>query len=125
MYNQHPSKPDLRAQMTPDYPFGCKGVLLSDNFFPAKDRPNVTLETRPIERLGQREYIVTGGAEHVIDNIIFPTGFRAQSLASHINVAGLHSRTLQDIWRDHPRAYYGVAVEALPNFSICTAQLAL
>lgn len=118
MYNQIPSRPDLRAQMTPDYPFGCKRVLLSNNFFPAMDRPNVTLEIRPIERLGQRRVVVAGGAEHVIDNIIFATGFRSQNFASHISIAGLHGRTLQDIWRDHPRAYYGVAVEALPNFSM-------
>ena len=41
--------PDLRAQLTLSYPFGCKRVLLSDDFYPAISQTHVALETRPIE----------------------------------------------------------------------------
>lgn len=31
---QLPLHPELRAQLTLSYPFGCKRVLLSDDFYP-------------------------------------------------------------------------------------------
>ena len=38
------SDPALRAALTPDYAFGCKRVLLSDDFYPAVASGAVTLE---------------------------------------------------------------------------------
>ena len=46
---QLPLDSDLRARFTPSYPFGCKRVLLSDDFYPAISKAHVSLETRPIE----------------------------------------------------------------------------
>ena len=43
--------PELRAKLTPDYPIGCKRILLTSDFYPTLLRDNVTLETAPIERL--------------------------------------------------------------------------
>src|SRR4051794_29726829 len=31
--------PELRAKLTPDYPIGCKRVLISDDYYPALQRP--------------------------------------------------------------------------------------
>ncbi len=39
--------PILRAKLTPDYEFGCKRILRSDDFYPALARSNVVLETDP------------------------------------------------------------------------------
>ena len=33
--------PALRAVLTPDYTFGCKRILLSDDYYPALTQPNV------------------------------------------------------------------------------------
>ena len=116
--NQIPSRSDLRALLTPDYPFGCKRVLLSDDFFPAMSQPHVELETRRIEKLGQQSVITAEGVEHVVDIILFATGFRSQNFTFGVDIVGLEGRSLQGIWRDHPRAYHGVVVEALPNFGM-------
>jgi cation diffusion facilitator CzcD-associated flavoprotein CzcO len=39
------SDPVLRAKLWPDYPIGCKRIVICDDFYPAIVRPNVTLET--------------------------------------------------------------------------------
>ena len=43
--------PALREKLTPDYPIGCKRVLISDNFFTSLTRDNVSLVTTRIERI--------------------------------------------------------------------------
>ena len=35
------SDPELRAKLTPDYPIGCKRILISDDYYQALVRPNV------------------------------------------------------------------------------------
>ena len=42
------SDPELRAKLTPDYDFGCKRILRSDDFYPALTRDNVELVTEAI-----------------------------------------------------------------------------
>ncbi len=39
---------DLRRRLTPSYRLGCKRVLLSDDFYPALTRPDVSLVTEAI-----------------------------------------------------------------------------
>ena len=43
----------LRDALRPDYPFGCKRVLLSNDYYPALMRPNVELVTGPLKRIDQ------------------------------------------------------------------------
>ena len=38
--------PELRDRVTPDYEFGCKRVLLSDDWYPTLERPDVELVHR-------------------------------------------------------------------------------
>ena len=47
------SVPDaaLRDKLTPDYPIGCKRILISDEYWSSFERPNVELVTDPIEEI--------------------------------------------------------------------------
>lgn len=45
------SDPELRKKLTPDYPVGCKRVLISDNFFPALNAANCTVVTDKIKEI--------------------------------------------------------------------------
>src|SRR5690606_14253658 len=42
--------PLLRAQLTPEYAFGCKRVLLSDDFYPALADGSIVLEPSALAR---------------------------------------------------------------------------
>ncbi|UPK95927.1 hypothetical protein LCI18_006862 [Fusarium solani-melongenae] len=122
MQSQLPDRPDLWETLTPDYPPGCKRILLSDDYYPALRLPNVRLETRRIQRI-TKDGIVTGkdgGAEEAIelDVIIFATGFSTQNFMHGIKVQGLGGTPLDEIWAKGASALYGVTVESLPNFGM-------
>ena len=64
--------PELRRKLTPDYPIGCKRVLFADDYYPALQRPNVTLETAAIDRVTLRGVRTCDGVESCLGR----SGFR-------------------------------------------------
>jgi cation diffusion facilitator CzcD-associated flavoprotein CzcO len=107
--------PELRAQLTPDYPVGCKRPLISRDWYPALLRPNVRLVTEPIAEITENGIRTTDGEEHALDTIIYGTGFRANEYLSAIDVYGRDGRRLRDEWRDGAEAYLGLSVSGYPN----------
>jgi cation diffusion facilitator CzcD-associated flavoprotein CzcO len=65
-------------KLAPNYPPGCKRSVISDDYYPALNRPNVILETRPIEEI-TAEGIKFDGQEtsEEYDLIILATGFKS------------------------------------------------
>jgi cyclohexanone monooxygenase len=110
--------PELRAKLTPDYPVGCKRPLMSRDWFPTFALPHVRLETAPIVEFTARGLRTADGAEHVVDTVIYGTGFTAADYLSSIDVYGTGGRRLHDEWRDGPEAYLGTVVAGYPNFFI-------
>ncbi|OAX80544.1 hypothetical protein ACJ72_05123 [Emergomyces africanus] len=118
MKRQLPNRPDLWEKLVPNYPVGCKRVIISDDYFPTFQRDNVTLETSPITEITENSVKVDGGAEHEFDLIVLATGFRTVEFMHPIQVYGVDGRSLSDIWSDGARALYGITVESLPNFAM-------
>jgi cation diffusion facilitator CzcD-associated flavoprotein CzcO len=104
----------LRAKLTPDYPIGCKRILITDDFYPALCRDNVTLETSGIAGIEPRG-VRTADGFHDLDVLIFATGFETTEWNWSMEVAGLGGRTLKEAWRDGPEAYLGIMVAGFPN----------
>ena len=110
------SDPRLRAKLTPDYPVGCKRPLMSRDWFPTFSLPHVHLETSPIVEFTERGLRTADGAEHVVDTVIYGTGFKAADYLSSIDVYGTGGRRLHDEWTHGPEAYLGTLVAGYPNF---------
>ncbi|MDE2131140.1 MAG: NAD(P)/FAD-dependent oxidoreductase [Betaproteobacteria bacterium] len=108
--------PALRQQLTPHHPMGCKRILLSDDYYPALQRPNVTLVTDPIVRITPGGVVSADGGEHAADVLVFATGFRHAEVPSEPVIRGLGGKTLQHVWRERRVAYLGSAVAGFPNF---------
>ena len=107
--------PALRDTLTPDYPPGCKRILLSNDYFEVVQRPDVRLVARRAARL-EREAVVTPDGERIAaDAIVFATGFKATDFLAGLDVRGADGRTLKAVWGDSPKAYRGVAVSGFPN----------
>ncbi|GAE00243.1 monooxygenase [Paecilomyces variotii No. 5] len=115
---QIPDNQDLRKKLVPDYPPGCKRIIISDDYFAALNKPHVTLETTTIHRVDETGISTENGEHRVFDIIVLATGFRATEFLHPIKVAGLGHRSLQDVWKKGPRAYLGISVESMPNFGI-------
>lgn len=109
---------ELRARLTPDYPIGCKRLLLSNDYFPALSLPQVELVTDGIDRVTPTGVVTSDGHERDVDVIILGTGFRASDHLSGIDVYGRGGRSLHEDWSDGASAYLGIAVGGFPNFFI-------
>ena len=108
--------PELRAKLTPDYPLGCKRVLVSSDFYPAIQRDDVELVTDGIERITPTGVRTVAGTERVCDTIVLCTGFHAAEYLRAIDVVGRNGARLHDVWAGVPRGYLGMAVTGFPNF---------
>ncbi|GAB3283899.1 flavin-containing monooxygenase [Parahaliea aestuarii] len=113
---RHISDPVLREKLTPDYPLGCKRLLVSDNYFQAFNRDNVELVTAPIQAMDSTGVISEDGRERPADVIIYGTGFRTTDMLSGVRFVGSDGRDLREAWRDGADAYRGVCVSGFPNF---------
>ncbi len=109
------SDPELRADLTPDYPLGCKRVLISNDYYRAVQRPNVELVTDRIERIVPDGVVTTDGTTHEVDTIIWGTGFETTHFLAPLQVTGRQGRTLEEVWRDGAEAHLGVTVAGFPN----------
>jgi cyclohexanone monooxygenase len=107
---------ELRRQLTPDFPFGCKRSLVCSDFYKALLRDNVELVTQPIDRVTPGSLVTTDGQERPVDAIVLATGFKATEYLDGLDVTGVGGRRLHDDWSEVAHAYMGLTVSGYPNF---------
>ncbi|MDE1997592.1 MAG: NAD(P)/FAD-dependent oxidoreductase [Burkholderiales bacterium] len=114
--------PELRKAVTPDYTIGCKRVILSSTLYPAFTRPNVTLHTRDdgIAEINERGILTTKGQQIDLDLIVYSTGYDATDGVISYPVIGKGGRSVQDVWKEYPRAYLGTTLPGFPNLFVVT-----
>ncbi|NND81553.1 MAG: NAD(P)/FAD-dependent oxidoreductase [Gammaproteobacteria bacterium] len=113
--NKYIKDPELRQQLTPDYPIGAKRILFCDDYYPVLNLPNVSLESNAIDQLTTSGLRTGDGREHSFDVVIYATGFVTNPFLSEIDVIGIGGQTLSDAWAEGAHAYLGVATHGFPN----------
>jgi cation diffusion facilitator CzcD-associated flavoprotein CzcO len=109
--------PELRAKLTPTYTPGCKRLLQSNSYFPALQRPNVTVETEKIIELAPTGVVTADGMVHDVDTIIYGTGFRVTSNPMAAKIHGADGRSLHEHWATTGmQAYCGTTIPGFPNY---------
>jgi cation diffusion facilitator CzcD-associated flavoprotein CzcO len=107
--------PALQKKLTPSYHIGCKRVLVSDDYFPSLDTPNVEVITEGIERIDERGVVTADGQHRAVDAIICGTGFHVTDTSYAKLVRGRDGRSLAECWAGSPRAHLGTTVHGFPN----------
>ena len=109
--------PALVRALTPDYTFGCKRVLLSNDWYPMFNRPNVSLVTAGIREVREDSIVTEDGVERPVDCIILGTGFVVDPriYMRDFPVEGRPGHRLAEDWREGAEAYYGISVAGYPN----------
>jgi len=109
--------PVLRDKLTPTYTPGCKRLLQSNDYYPALQRPNVSVETEKIIELRPEGVVTADGTLHRVDTIIYGTGFRITNNPMAEKVHRADGRTLAEYWAaTGMRAYCGTSIPGFPNF---------
>jgi cation diffusion facilitator CzcD-associated flavoprotein CzcO len=110
--------PAVRAAVTPDYPWGCKRVVVSSDFYPALNRDNVELVSKAVTRVTRTGVVDSDGVEREVDVLVLATGFQPTKYLASLRVRGPGGIDLHAAWGDEPRAFLGITVAGFPNFFI-------
>jgi len=113
--NRAIADPELRRKVTPTDEFGCKRIMLTDEWYPTLARPNVELVAERIEAVTPTGIRDTTGTERPADVLVFATGFASHDFVAPMEIAGRGGRSLAEAWGEVPRAYLGLSVPEFPN----------
>ena len=110
--------PVLRAALTPDYEVGCKRVLLSDDFYPALGRDDVTLVASALRGFEGRTARAADGSRHPLDVVVLATGFHAARQPYARRVVGRGGLTLDAAWSGGMVSHASTVVHGFPNLFV-------
>ncbi len=115
--NRSIADPKLREKVLPDHKIGCKRILLSNDYYPALQRPNVELVTEPIQHIGEHSITGQAGGKWEVDAIIYATGFEAAEFNQRgIEIIGRQDRSLFQEWKKTgAEAFCGLTVSGYPG----------
>lgn len=113
--NKSVKDPVLRAKLTPDYPLGCKRILISNEYYDALAKPHVNVVNDGIEQITATGITTNDGQHHPVDAIIYGTGFQATDFLSPMHIIGKDGQALNQVWQDGAEAYLGMTVSGFPN----------
>jgi cation diffusion facilitator CzcD-associated flavoprotein CzcO len=106
----------IRAKLSTTDRFGCKRLLVSDNWFPTVRSANVDLRTDGVSRIEPNAVVTAGGDVINTDVLVFGTGFRSTDFLHGIAVHGRNGESLHERWAEGAGAYLGMTVPHFPNF---------
>jgi cation diffusion facilitator CzcD-associated flavoprotein CzcO len=109
------SDPGLKARLTPDYVMGCKRILISSDFYPALQRPNVQVVASGLAKVDGNTLTAKDGTSCEVDAIILATGFHAVDTPIAERLYGPDGVSLAQAWNGDMRALRGTTIAGFPN----------
>lgn len=108
-------RPELKAKITPTYPFLGKRQVFSDYYYDALNRPNV--HVMPAAKAIEGDRLVdAAGNRHKLDVLALATGFLSTDYLGALKITGRNGRDLHETWSGEPSAFLGMTVPGFPNF---------
>ena len=109
--------PELRRKLTPNFQFGCKRILISDDYWSTFERGNVELVTDSIDEVTGEGILTKDGTLHELDALVLATGFEVGlASAPSFPVTGRGGLSLDEAWSGGAIAYKGMAMSGFPNY---------
>jgi cation diffusion facilitator CzcD-associated flavoprotein CzcO len=101
--------------MIPDYPLGCKRILIADNYYSTINRENVSVISTGIERITGEGITTREGLHHDADIIVYATGFDVDNYLFATDIIGANGLKLSALWSERATAYKGAYIPGFPN----------
>lgn len=107
--------PATRRALTPTWDIGCKRLLMSNDYYPALARADVTLHATGLHAVEGDVLVGDDGSRTPVDVVVLATGFKILEMPIADRVRGSDGRSLAEHWDGSPRAYKGTTVPGFPN----------
>eukprot|EP01040_Poterioochromonas_malhamensis_P004052 gene4052-4336_t len=105
----------LREKLIPNYPIGCKRILLSDDFYQHLNKTNVTVIVQdPIDRI-TKDSMIINGKDYKIDVLVLATGFDITGGINAVKIFDRKSKSQSDT-KSITSQYYGIYIKDTKNF---------
>jgi cation diffusion facilitator CzcD-associated flavoprotein CzcO len=104
----------LKEKLLPDYTLGCKRILLSNTWYRALSKKNVTV-LPGVSEIKDKTVIASDGSSSEVDVIIYGTGFEVSNPPIADIIIASDGRTLAKQWDGSPEAYLGTMAVNCPN----------
>ena len=99
--------PALRQAVTPTDEFGCKRVMVTDDWYPTLAKPGVRLITGGVEQITPTGVIGGDGIERPADVLILATGFQSHDFVAPMEITGVGGRALAEEWAEDAESLSG------------------
>jgi len=110
---------DLYDACIPEYPPYGKRPLLDNGWYEAVRRDDVQLITDRVVRITPHGVITESGHEHLVDIVVWATGFKALQFLWPMEIHGRSGTSLAEQWgHQDARGYLGMSVPDFPNMFI-------
>ncbi|NLD75621.1 MAG: NAD(P)/FAD-dependent oxidoreductase [Acidimicrobiales bacterium] len=103
--------------VVPDYPLGCKRILIANDWYPTLMRSDVKVVTGEVEKV-EAGAVMVDGERHPVDTLIFGTGFESTGFLMPMKVTGRNGVDLHETWSDGAEAHLGITVSGFPNLFV-------
>ncbi|KIJ69255.1 hypothetical protein HYDPIDRAFT_172706 [Hydnomerulius pinastri MD-312] len=103
------------GKMIPEYPPGCKRIIVDPGYLAALHQPNVKLQWDGVREIVEDGVVLSTGEKISLDVIIFGTGFYL--VDRDVSFRGLNGLTLEKYFESEGGAtgYYGTVFPGFPN----------
>lgn len=108
--------PELRSMLTPDYPPGCRRLIVSSEYYEMIQRPNARLIREGIVEVVPEGVLTDDGKRHDLDLLVLATGYDANAFTRRLGLVGRDGVTVDELWKDGYRTYESVSLDHFPNF---------
>ncbi|KAM0391278.1 hypothetical protein ACHAPZ_011488 [Fusarium culmorum] len=107
---------DLEKVLIPEWSVGCRRLTPGTNYLESLKDSNVQTVYGEITEITPTGVICDDGmGEHPVDVLICATGFDT-TFKPRFPVHGARGAKLEELWKDEPQAYLGIAVDHCPNY---------
>ena len=110
-------KPEIAAQMIPQFPVACKRLTPGPGYLEALVEDNVDFVHEGIKRFTETGIETVDGKHREYDAIICATGFDT-SFKPRFPLIGLNGVDLRDKNKDEPDNYISLGVDGFPNYFV-------
>ncbi|CAG8381236.1 unnamed protein product [Penicillium salamii] len=108
-------KPELLADLLPDFPPLCKRLTPGPGYLEALTSPKVRVITTAIKAIDESGVVTSCGTHRAVDAIVCATGFETNP-GGGFPIIGRNGVNLRKKYSERPESYLGITTNDFPNF---------